>query len=56
MDCIHTIFVANIQKFRKQRDLTQEELAKKLDVTFSGSIKMGKCKGSSRYFSFANDC
>ena len=32
MDNIHTRFAANLQKFRKQSGLTQEELAQKLGI------------------------
>lgn len=50
MDNIHTRFAANLQKFRKQRGLTQEELAKKLGVTFQSVSKWENAKAAPDIF------
>ena len=50
MDGIHIGFAANLQKFRKKRDLTQEELAKKLGVTFQAVSKWENAKAAPDIF------
>ena len=50
MDDMHTIFAANLQKLRKQRGLTQNELAQKLDVTFQAVSKWENAKAAPDIF------
>ena len=44
MDNTNIVLAANIQKFRKKRGLTQEELAKQLGVTFQAVSKWENAK------------
>lgn len=50
MDSVQTRFATNFQKFRKQSGLTQEELAKKLDVTFQAVSKWENAKAAPDIF------
>ena len=50
MDDIHKRFAANLQKFRKKKDLTQEELAQKLGVTFQAISKWENAKAAPDIF------
>lgn len=46
MDNTNIVLAANIQKFRKKSGLTQEELAKKLGVTFQAISKWENAKSA----------
>lgn len=50
MDNIHIRFAANLQKLRKKKDLTQEELAQKLGVTFQAVSKWENAKAAPDIF------
>ena len=50
MEGIQTKFAANLQEFRKKRGLTQEELAKKLGVTFQAVSKWENAKAAPDIF------
>ncbi len=50
MDSNHTVLAANLQKFRKRRGLTQEELAQKLGVTFQAVSKWENAKAAPDVF------
>lgn len=46
MDNINTILAENIQKFRKEKEMTQEELADKLGVTYQAVSKWENAKSA----------
>ena len=50
MEDIQTKFADNLSKFRKKRGLTQEELAKKLGVTFQAVSKWENAKAAPDIF------
>lgn len=50
MEGIQNRFAANLQKFRKKRGLTQEELAEKLGVTFQAVSKWENAKAAPDIF------
>lgn len=50
MESIQNKFAANLQEFRKKRGLTQEELAKKLGVTFQAVSKWENAKAAPDIF------
>lgn len=50
MEGIQAKFAANLQEFRKKRGLTQEELAKKLGVTFQAVSKWENAKAAPDIF------
>lgn len=50
MDDIQARFAGNLQKFRKERGLTQEELAQKLGVTFQAVSKWENAKAAPDIF------
>ena len=50
MESIQTKFAANLQEFRKKRGLTQEELAKKLSITFQAVSKWENAKAAPDIF------
>ena len=46
----------NIRKYRKEKGMTQEEMANRLGVTTPAVNKWGKRKLLSRYFITTTDC
>ena len=46
MDNINTILAENIQKFRKAKDMTQEDLGEKLGITYQAVSKWENAKSA----------